>query len=144
MPLLYGEGEERAFVRLREEIGKSLEREGYRAEVDQPNHLVTEDPPTGLEIAEEAAFDAIGRDHDPFCLRGTRIDLLQDIRSWLNGDSPQHIYWLSVWAGTGKLTIARTIAQEYTNSQWQIERFFFSRGGGDAGHIHKFIGTLTK
>jgi hypothetical protein len=63
MPLLYGEGEKMAFVRLREEIGKSSEREGYRAEVDQPNHLVTEDPPTRLGVAEEAAFDAIGRDH---------------------------------------------------------------------------------
>jgi hypothetical protein len=102
-----------------------------------------------LEIAEEAAFDAIGRDHDPLCLPGTRIDLLQDVRSWLNGDSPKHIYWLSGWAGTGKSTVARTIAQEYiaqeyTNSQWQMGSFFFSRGGGDAGHIHKFVGTLAK
>lgn len=144
MPLLYGEGEGRAFVRLREEIGKSSERVGPRAQVNQPNHLTTEDPLTGLEIAEEAAFDAIGRDHDPLCLPGTRIDMLQDIRSWLKGDSPKHIYWLSGWAGTGKSTIARTIAQEYTNSEWQMGSFFFSRGGGDAGHIHKFVGSLAK
>jgi NACHT domain/Heterokaryon incompatibility protein (HET) len=139
MPLLYGEGEDRAFVRLREEIGK---RKGSGADVDKSNHLVA-GPSTVLEIAEEAAFDAVGRDHDPLCLPGTRIDLLQDIRSWLNSDSPKHIYWLSGWAGTGKSTIARTIAQEYANSQWQLGSFFFSRGGGDAGHIHKFVGTIA-
>lgn len=81
MPLLYGEGEERVFVRLREEIGKSTERRGHRTQVERLNQLVIEDPPTRLEIAEEAAFDAIGRDHDPLYLPSTRIDLLQDIRS---------------------------------------------------------------
>jgi NACHT domain len=69
--------------------------------------------------------------------------LLQDIRSWLSSDSPKHTYWLSGWAGTGKSTIARTIAQEHTNSQWQLGSFFFSKGGGDASHIHKFVGTLA-
>ena len=50
---------------------------------------------------------------------------------------------MSGWAGTGKSTIARTIAQEYTNPQWQLGSFFFSKGGGDAGHIHKFVGTVA-
>jgi NACHT domain len=50
---------------------------------------------------------------------------------------------LSGWAGTGKSTIARTIAREYDNPQWQLGSFFFSKGGGDAGHIHKFVSTIT-
>jgi hypothetical protein len=107
-------------------------------------HLFVGNPSIRLEIAEEAAFDAIGRDHDPLCLPGTRTDLLQDIRSWLSSDSVKHVYWLSGWAGTGKSTVARTIAQEYTDHpQWQLGTFFFSKGGGDAGHIHKFVGTLA-
>ena len=96
-----------------------------------------------LAIAEGAAFDAVGRDHDSFCLLGTRTDLLRDIQSWLSGESPEHIYWLSGWAGTGKSTIARTIARECRNTAWQLGTFFFSRGGGDAGHIHKFVATLA-
>lgn len=96
-----------------------------------------------LAIAEGAGFDDVGRDHDPFCLPGTRTDLLRDIHSWLNGKSAEHIYWLSGWAGTGKSTIARTLAREYRNTEWQLGNFFFSRGGGDAGHIHKFVGTLA-
>lgn len=95
-----------------------------------------------LATAEEAAFDAVGRDHTSFCLPDTRIDLLRDIRSWLSGTSPERIYWLSGWAGTGKSTVARTIAREY-HVRWQLGNFFFSRGGGDAGHIHKFVGTLA-
>ena len=97
-----------------------------------------------LAIVEGAAFDAIGRDHDSFCLSDTRTDLLRSIRSWLSGGSPEHIYWLSGWAGTGKSTIARTLARDCIDPPWQLGNFFFSRGGGDAGHIHKFVGTLAR
>jgi len=97
-----------------------------------------------LAIAEGAAFDDVGRDYDSFCLPNTRTDLLREIQRWRNGHSPQHIYWLSGWAGTGKSTIARTIAHECYKNQWQLGNFFFSRGGGDAGHIHKFVSTLAR
>lgn len=69
--------------------------------------------------------------------------MLQDIKTWLSSDNQKHVYWLSGWAGTGKSTIARTIAQEFTNSPWHLGTFFFSKGGGDASHIHKFVGTLA-
>jgi hypothetical protein len=81
------------------------------------SHLVAGNPPIKFEIAEEAAFDAIGRDHDPYCLPGTRTELLQNIHGWLSNNSATHLYWLSGWAGTGKSTITRTIAQEYTDPQ---------------------------
>jgi NACHT domain len=73
------------------------------------------------------------------------VQLLQDITSWIDGDNPKHVYWLQGWAGTGKSTIARTIAQRYTNphSKWRLATFFFSRGEGDAGHIRKFVGTIA-
>ena len=82
-------------------------------------------------------------DETTFCLTDTRTDLLRDIRSWLSGKSLRRIYWLSEWAGTGKSTIARIIAPEYTYIQWQLRNFFFSPGGGNAGHIHMFVGILA-
>ena len=45
------------------------------------------------------------------CLRGTRKEVLQVIEHWLMGGHGQRIFWLNGLAGTGKSTIAQTIAQ---------------------------------
>jgi hypothetical protein len=45
-------------------------------------------------------------------------------------------------AGTGKSTIARTIAREYYEQNLGAN-FFFSRGGGDAGHANKFFTSIA-
>ena len=46
-------------------------------------------------------------------------------------------------AGTGKSTIARTIAREYYDQQRLGASFFFSKGGGDASHAAKFFTTIA-
>jgi len=46
-------------------------------------------------------------------------------------------------AGTGKSTIARTIASEYSKLGRLGASFFFSRGGGDVGHAGKFVTTVA-
>jgi len=66
-----------------------------------------------LAAAPQAAFNALGKDHDSLCLPNTRVKVLQQIRTWVDGDDKRYIFWLSGWAGTGKSTIARTIAREY-------------------------------
>jgi hypothetical protein len=45
-------------------------------------------------------------------------------------------------AGTGKSTIAHTIARAYFE-QGRLAASFFSRGGGDAGNASKFITTIA-
>jgi NACHT domain len=92
-----------------------------------------------------AAFDAAGKENHSVCLSNTRVELLQHITDWIDGDNSKHVYWLRGWAGTGKSTIARTIAQRYTHpySKRRLATFFFSRGGGDAGNIGKFVGTVA-
>ena len=62
------------------------------------------------------------------------------IRAWADGEDERRIYWLNGLAGTGKSTIARTIAREYSKNG---ASFFFSRGGGDAGHARKFFTTIA-
>jgi hypothetical protein len=47
-------------------------------------------------------------------------------------------------AGTGKSTIARTIARKYFQKQYLGASFFFSRGGGDTGNAIKFVTTIVK
>jgi hypothetical protein len=46
-------------------------------------------------------------------------------------------------AGTGKSTIARTIARKYYNQGRLGASFFFSRGGGDASHARKFVTSIA-
>ena len=49
----------------------------------------------------------------PKCLDGTRVDLLQQIRSWAESSDGPNIFLLTGDSGTGKSTVARTIAEEF-------------------------------
>lgn len=46
-------------------------------------------------------------------------------------------------AGTGKSTIARTVARTFFDQKRLGASFFFSRGAGDLGHATKFVTTLA-
>jgi hypothetical protein len=50
---------------------------------------------------------------------------------------------LSGLAGTGKSTIARTVARRYFENDQLGASFFFSRGGGDVGRASKFFTTIA-
>lgn len=98
-----------------------------------------------MPYAAQASFNASGKDgDDPECLPGTRIDVLKRIREWIHEDDDKHLFWLSGLAGTGKSTIARTMAREiYASKKYWMASFFFKRGGGDTGHARQFVGTIA-
>ena len=96
-----------------------------------------------LPIAEGAAFDSFRLQHESKCLPNTRTDLLQQIESW-STKKERHIFWLSGVAGSGKSTIARTVAEIFAKSKCLAGSFFLSRGGGDLGHAGKFVTTLAR
>lgn len=96
-----------------------------------------------LPIAADAPYNAYHRQHDPTCLPDTRVALLQDIYSWSDGVNSPCIFWLSGLAGTGKSTVARTVAAEYARQGRLFGSFFFSEGGGDVGHAGKFVTSLA-
>ncbi|KAF1811529.1 hypothetical protein P152DRAFT_378981, partial [Eremomyces bilateralis CBS 781.70] len=97
-----------------------------------------------LPYAPNAAFNALEKGDDPLCIRGTRVDVLNDIRKWIDGEDKRHIFWLSGWAGTGKSTIARTVARKYYGKSRLVASYFFSKGGGDTGNATKFVGTIAR
>ncbi|OQV11244.1 NACHT domain-containing protein [Cladophialophora immunda] len=96
-----------------------------------------------LPIAADAPFNAYKRQHEPTCLPETRIDLLRKIYDWADRENSPSIFWLSGLAGTGKSTIARTVAARYSEKEALGASFFFSRGGGDVGHAGKFVTSIA-
>jgi hypothetical protein len=69
--------------------------------------------------------------------------LLQEIYSWADGQDERCIFWLNGLAGTGKSTIARTVAHRYFHQNRLGASFFFSRGGGDVSHASKFFTSIA-
>jgi hypothetical protein len=60
------------------------------------------------------------------CLLGTREKLLNKIMAWFEDDGPS-VYWLRGLAGTGKTTIARSVADLAEQQGLLGASFFFSR-----------------
>jgi RecA/RadA recombinase len=71
--------------------------------------LNSEELRTRLQLTR---FDGSGRSQ---CLEGTRTTVLADIDSWFKDDKGPMIYWLYGPAGSGKSTIATTIATDAKN-----------------------------
>ena len=93
--------------------------------------------------ADEAPYNSYSKQHESDCLPDTRVDLLQEIYRWADGQDKQCIFWLNGLAGTGKSTIARTVAHEYNKQKQLGASFFFSRGGGDVSHAGKFVTSIA-
>lgn len=96
-----------------------------------------------LPHAVDAPFNSFQRQHEPTCLADTRVELLQKIYNWADGQNDGFIFWLNGAAGTGKSTIARTVARRYYEQRRLGASFFFSRGGGDVSHAGKFFTSIA-
>ncbi|THZ56728.1 hypothetical protein D6C88_09220 [Aureobasidium pullulans] len=112
---------------------------------DSHNHGSGSNPFDRLPFAEQAAFNASDKQHDPLCLEHTRVEVLAEIRAWIYDRKDERcIFWLEGMARTGKSTIARTIARELHDSGHLGASFFFSRGGGDVRHAALFVTTVAR
>ncbi|PTD07628.1 Vegetative incompatibility protein HET-E-1 [Fusarium culmorum] len=120
----YGEGD-KAFERLRRKI-------------ENKNDLLST-----LTMAKDAAFNSLHNQHEPICLEDTRSGILNQIRAWAEGSDSRCIFWLNGIAGTGKSTIARTIARVYYDVGALGGSYFFSKGGGDLSKSNRLVTTLA-
>ncbi|KAJ5730165.1 vegetative incompatibility protein HET-E-1 [Penicillium malachiteum] len=81
-----------------------------------------------LRTVEGAAFNSHANEHVATCLGNTRHELLDTINQWTDGPiAREHIYWLQGKAGTGKSTIARTVAGELAEQGRLAASFFFKK-----------------
>ena len=84
-------------------------------------------------------------EHAVTCLPETRTYVLGAIRAWANSSTTDasQVCWLSGPAGTGKTTVAHTIAAEYDRRRRLAASFFLWRKTGDRDSIDKLVATLA-
>src|SRR5437667_4485535 len=70
-----------------------------------------------LPCADGAAFNSRIWEHEPQCLPETRVDLLEQIMMWNTNPNSACIFWLNGMVGTGKSTIARTVARKLNEEE---------------------------
>jgi hypothetical protein len=69
-------------------------------------------------------FNSYDRRHDPTCLPDTRVEIIREITDWADGQVERRIFWLNGMAGTGKSTIARTVARDFYEQKGLGASFF--------------------
>jgi Mrp family chromosome partitioning ATPase len=96
-----------------------------------------------LPVAIGASFNSHNEEHNARCLLDTRTELLDEITTWANNKDGKSIFWLSGMAGTGKSTIARTVAQSFASQGQLGASFFFKKGEGERGNASRFFTTIA-
>lgn len=77
------------------------------------------------------------------CHPKTRKLLLQKISEWAKNPEAKTVFWLNGKAGTGKSTISRTLAHDFSENCRLGASFFFKRDEGDRGRSSKFFTTIA-
>jgi hypothetical protein len=96
-----------------------------------------------LPIAKGASFDSHREEYNARCLANTRVELRRQITEWAEDRNGKPIFWLNGMAGTGKSTIARTVAQSFADQGHLGASFFFKKGEGDRGNATRFFTTIA-
>jgi hypothetical protein len=93
----------------------------------------------------KAAYNSFERysEHASTCSEGTQVDILRALSRWTRHDGARRICWLQGHVGTGKSTIAHTIAKQLANEKRLAFSFFFSRRSPDRSDIAKFFPTFA-
>ncbi|PVG04814.1 hypothetical protein CPB86DRAFT_746923 [Serendipita vermifera] len=104
---------------------------------------LTETEETILLNALSAASYANGDEHE-VCLKGTRVPILEQARSWLMNENGLQIFWLADVAGSGKSTVANHLAREWKRQGQLAGRFFFSRAAEQTRTTTHFFSTIAQ
>jgi len=96
------------------------------------------------DYVQDALYNSSKRwaEHAVTCQPETRDKVLSEVRSWADSQTTL-LCWLSGPAGTGKTTVAHTIAEEYDRRGRLAATFFLWRKTGDRDNINKIVPTLA-
>ena len=76
-------------------------------------------------------------------MKGTREEVLKDIDDWFANEEGQRVFWLNGLAGTGKSTIAQSLAETSSENGKLGASFFCSRDFEDRSDLQKILPTLA-
>ena len=106
--------------------------------------------------ARAARFDQAAKQARVTCAENTRTEVLDAIHAWFKGESPVteatlrtdgnpegSIFWLDGLAGTGKSTIAQTVADHYHDAKQLGASFFCSRDDADCSNVGLIFPTIA-
>ncbi|OOO09156.1 WD-40 repeat-containing protein [Aspergillus oryzae] len=123
--------------------------------LDTINTQAAQDQLNTLHPVSRAAFGSYEQARET-CLVGTQVPLLQLIQDWSNDAQGEPILWLQGMAGTGKSTIARTVASAFYNGTSLLGQetlpneaclggsFFFDHRDEDCRNPRKLFPTLAR
>ncbi|GAB1196351.1 hypothetical protein APSETT444_005620 [Aspergillus pseudonomiae] len=123
--------------------------------LDTINTQASQDQLDTLHPVTRAAFGSYEQARET-CLVGTQVPLLQLVQNWSNDAQGEPILWLQGMAGTGKSTIARTVASAFYNGTSLLGQetlpseaclggsFFFDHRDEDCRNPRKLFPTLAR
>src|SRR5258705_6334368 len=104
--------------------------------------------------ARSARFDY--ESNRVFCTQDTRVETLDTIYRWFNdaildtgetlsidGNSQGRVFWLDGVAGTGKSTIAQTVANHFDSTHDLGASFFCSRDDAECSNVGLVFPTIA-
>jgi hypothetical protein len=71
------------------------------------------------------------------------VQLLEDVARWMTDTNDKTVFWLTGVAGTGKTTVAKSIADMASKDNYLVVTFFFSHTSADRRDHTKVVPTLA-
>ncbi|KAF9479757.1 hypothetical protein BDN70DRAFT_993210 [Pholiota conissans] len=95
-------------------------------------------------MSGSALHDAIGRSPPPKCHPGTRLELLETIKLWVEDPDPSFdVLWLYGTTGVGKTAIAQSMAEWAAEKNRMAGTFFFLGGNPEREEARFLFPTLA-
>ncbi|KAL2827985.1 quinon protein alcohol dehydrogenase-like superfamily [Aspergillus cavernicola] len=141
------ESQLKQWIILDEQLRRKEEAENILAQIDIMRTAIQDSASEAvlsrLPGAQGAFYDSFADQHEDKCLDGTREEILATVKDW-GRSQDKCIFWLSGMAGTGKSTIARTVARDFKTKGILGATFFFKRGETDRGSALKLFPTVVR
>ncbi|CEJ93587.1 hypothetical protein VHEMI09165 [[Torrubiella] hemipterigena] len=93
-------------------------------------------------VDTKAQFDSIDSERAGKCFESTRKTIQQRIKVWAASNTGPNILWVRGLAGTGKSTIARTMAANFAKDGVLAGSYFFRRGDEDRTKSANILSTI--